>query len=177
MSINTAYYFDPENPLSRAESANINAAVLATLSISATDDKTGAMLLSVDDMFLSENLYQLKPSPSPEVKPGTRFSLGSLNKNKCQYIALNNYQLNSDVIIKYVYDNPNPINRGGPGITVPRAVHMVIQHSFIAVPDSDYNPRYDDPRVGYFMTQVTDLTSTSNTPYSCLLYTSDAADE
>ena len=127
-------------------------------------------LLSVDDMFLSENLYQIKPSPNPEVKPGTRFSLGSLNKNKCQYIALNNYQLNSDVIIKYVYDNPNPINRGGPGITDPRAVHMVIQHSFIAVPDSDYNPRYDDPRVGYFMTQVTDLTSTSNTPYRDLIH-------
>ena len=170
VSINTAYYFDPENPLSRAESANINAAVLATLLISATDDKTGAMLLSVDDMFLSENLYQIKPSPNPEVKPGTRFSLGSLNKNKCQYIALNNYQLNSDVIIKYVYDNPNPINRGGPGITDPRAVQMVIQHSFIAVPDSDYNPRYDDPRVGYFMTQVTDLTSTSNTPYRDLIH-------
>ena len=170
VSINTAYYFDPENPLSRAESANINAAVLATLLISATDDKTGAMLLSVDDMFLSENLYQIKPSPNPEVKPGTRFSLGSLNKNKCQYIALNNYQLNSDVIIKYVYDNPTPINRGGPGITDPRAVHMVIQHSFIAVPDSDYNPRYDDPRVGYFMTQVTDLTSTSNTPYRDLIH-------
>jgi len=170
VSINTAYYFDPENPLSRAESANINAAVLTTLAISATDDETGAMLLNVDDMFLSESLYQIKPAPNPEAKPGTRFALGSLNKKKCQYIALNNYPLNSDVVIKYVYDNPTPMNRGGPGITDPRAVHIVIQHSFIAVPDNDYNPRYDDPRVGYFMTQVTDLTSTSNTPYRDLIH-------
>jgi hypothetical protein len=165
VSINTSYYFDPENPLSRAKSANINDAVLATLAILATDDETGAMLLNVDDMFLSESLYQIKPTPNPSAKPGTRFTLGSLNKNKCQYIALNNYPLNSDVVIKYVYDNPAPMNRGGPGITDPRAVHIVIQHSFIAVPENDYNPRYDDPRVGYFMTQVTDLTSTSNTPY------------
>ena len=170
VSINTAYYFDPENPLSRAESANINAAVLTTLAISATDDETGAMLLNVDDMFLSESLYQIKPAPNPEAKPGTRFALGSLNKKKCQYIALNNYPLNSDVVIKYVYDNPTPMNRGGPGITDPRAVHIVIQHSFIAVPDNDYNPRYDDPRIGYFMTQVTDLTSTSNTPYRDLIH-------
>ena len=75
VSINTAYYFDPENPLSRAESANINAAVLATLAISAIDDETGAMLLNVDDMFLSESLYQIKPAPNPEAKPGTRFAL------------------------------------------------------------------------------------------------------
>ena len=170
VSINTAYYFDPENPLSRAESANINDAVLATLAIVATDDETGAMLLKVDDMFLSESLYQIKPAPNPEAKPGTRFTLGSLNKEKCQYIALNNYPLNSDVVIKYVYDNPTPMSRGGPGITDPRAVHMVIQHSFIAVPKNDYDPRYDDPRVGYFMTQVTDLTSTSNTPYRDLIH-------
>jgi len=126
VSINTAYYFDPENPLSRAESANINAAVLTTLAISTTDDETGAMILNVDDMFLSESLYQIKPAPNPETKPGTRFALGSLNKKKCQYIALNNYPLNSDVVIKYVYDNPTPMNRGGPGITDPRAVHIVI---------------------------------------------------
>ena len=75
VSINTAYYFDPENPLSRAESANINAAVLATLAISATDTETGAMILNVDDMFLSESLYQIKPAPNPEAKPGARFAL------------------------------------------------------------------------------------------------------
>ena len=165
VSINTSYYFDPDNPLSRAETANINAAVLAAMEITANDEKTGAMLLKVDDMFLSENLYQIKPTPKPETKPGSRFTLGSLNKKKCQYIGINNYPLNSDVVIKYVYDNPTPVNRGGPGVTDPRAVHMVIQHSFIAVPENDYDPRYDDPRVGYFMTQVTDLTSTSNTPY------------
>ena len=143
VSINTAYYFNPDNPLSRAETANINAAVLAALEITAIDEKTGAMLLKVDDMFLSEKLYQIKPAPNPNTKPGARFTLGSLNKKKCQYIALNNYPLNSDVVIKYVYDNPIPTNRGGPGVTDPRAVHMVIQHSFIAAPKNNYNPRYD----------------------------------
>ena len=100
VSINTAYYFEPGNPLRRAESANINAAVLAALEIVATDVETKAMLLKVDDMFLSENLYQIKPPPSPQAKPGTRFTLGSLNNKKCQYEALNNYPLNSDVVVK-----------------------------------------------------------------------------
>jgi hypothetical protein len=45
-----------------------------------------------------------------------------------------------------------------------------VQHSFIAVPQNDYRPRYDDPRVGFFMTQVTDLTSTSPTPYRDMIH-------
>ena len=170
VTINTAYYFDPKNPLSKASTANINESVLATSEIVFTDKESGSVLIKADNMFLSENLYQIKPSPNPNVKPGARFSLGSLNKKKCQYISINNYPFNSDIAIKYVFDNPSPVNRGGPGITDPRSVNLVIQHSFIEAPDNNYTPRYDDPRVGYFMTQVTDMTSVSNTPYRDLIH-------
>ena len=63
-----------------------------------------------------------------------------------------------------------PVNRGGPGITDPRSVSLIIQHSIIAVPNNNYIPRFDDPRVGYFMTQVTDMTSVSNTPYKDIIH-------
>ena len=168
--INTSYYFDPKNPLSKASAANINESVLATSEIVFTDKESGSLLIKADNVFLSENLYQIKPSPNPNSKPGSRFSLGSLNKKKCQYISINNYPFNSDIAIKYVFDNPLPVNRGGPGITDPRSVNLVIQHSFIEVPDNNYSPRHDDPRVGYFMTQVTDMTSVSNTPYRDLIH-------
>ena len=170
VTINTSYYFDPKNPLSKASAANINESVLATSEIVFTDKESGSLLIKADNVFLSENLYQIKPSPNPNSKPGSRFSLGSLNKTKCQYISINNYPFNSDIAIKYVFDNPLPVNRGGPGITDPRSVNLVIQHSFIEVPDNNYSPRYDDPRVGYFMTQVTDMTSVSNTPYRDLIH-------
>ncbi len=42
---------------------------------------------------------------------------------------------------------------------------LTIQHSFIEMPVNDYQPRYADPRVGYFTNEVTDLTSTSVTPW------------
>ena len=168
--INTSYFFDPNNPLSKASTANINESVLASVEVVFLDKQTGSMLIKADGVFLSENLYQIKPSPNPNIKPGARFSLGSLNKKKCQYVSINNYPLNSDIAIKYVFDNPTPVNRGGPGITDPRSVNLVIQHSFIAVPTNNYIPRQDDPRVGYFMTQVTDMTSVSNTPYKDIIH-------
>ena len=170
VTINTSYYFNPDNPLSNSSSANVNESVLATSEIVFTDKQSGSILIKADNVFLSESLYQIKPSPNPNVKPGSRFSLGSLNKKKCQYVSIKNYPFNSDIAVKYVFDNPLPVNRGGPGITDPRSVNLVIQHSFIEVPDNNYVPRHDDPRVGYFMTQVTDMTSVSNTPYKDVIH-------
>jgi hypothetical protein len=34
-----------------------------------------------------------------------------------------------------------------------------MQHTFIEMPDNDYRPRLDDPRVGYFSQEVNNLTS------------------
>ena len=170
IAINTSYYFDTNSPLSKASKANINESVLASVEILHKDEKTESILIKADDIFLSESLYQIKPAPNPNVKPGMRFSLGSLNKKKCQYVSINNYPLNSDVAVKYVFDNPMPMNRGGPGITDPRSVNLVIQHSFIEVPENNYTPRYDDQRVGYFMTQITDMTSVDNVPYKDVIH-------
>jgi hypothetical protein len=42
---------------------------------------------------------------------------------------------------------------------------MTVQHSLIAAPEEPFEPRFDDPRVGYFTGKVTDLSSTEVTPY------------
>ncbi|MCH7731165.1 MAG: zinc-dependent metalloprotease [Candidatus Marinimicrobia bacterium] len=162
---NTAFYFDENNPLSRAAEANISQAIIASQKIVATDEEKGEYLVKMDDVFLTESLQQVKPSPDPDAKPGERFTLGNLNKDKSKYVSIKNYPLNTDIIVQYVYDNPAPSNRGGGGVTDPRSVSVSLQHSFIEVPQNNFKPRFDDPRVGYFTTRVTDMTSTSVTPY------------
>lgn len=171
-SENTRFYFDPNNPLSRAAEANISRAVLSSLEIQASDKDKKEYLINVDDLFLTESLHQIKrtPPPNPAVKPGSRFTLGTLNKAKSRYSDINNYPENTDVIVEYVYDNPSPMNYGSSGVTDARAVSLQLQHSLIAVPDNDYTIRIDDPRVGYFTTQVTDMTSPSPTPYKDLVH-------
>jgi len=51
---NTAFYFDPDNAISRASEANIARAVLAVQPIVAKDEETGALLIEADSLFLSE---------------------------------------------------------------------------------------------------------------------------
>ena len=167
---NASFYFDPNNALSRAKNANISPSIIASQKIVATDSLKNKYLIEADGFFLNENLQQIKPTPPPGNEKSKRFNLGSLNKEKSKYLLVKSYPMNSDVIVQYVYDNPEPQTRGSSGVTDPRSVNITLRHSFLEIPDNDYIPRFEDPRIGYFTTQVTDMTSTSVTPYRDLVH-------
>ncbi len=160
---NTSFYHDPDSALSRAADANINRAVLAVADIAAEEDD--GILIAVDDIFLSEALYQVKRSPDPDANSSETFTLGSLNKDKSKLLEIRAYPLNADVLVEYVYDNAAPVVNGESDVTDARAVSARLQHTFVAMPENDYQPRRDDPRMGYFTQEVTDLTSASAAPW------------
>ena len=163
---NHSFYFDPENALSRASDANISPAVLATAKIIAEEEKTKAVLIEADGVFLDEFFRQMKWSSDDDKK---RFQLGDLSKDKTSFSQLKNYPENTAITVEYVFANKRPKVGGDADVTDSRFVCIEVQHTLIAMPENDYQPRLDDPRVGYFPTEVTDLTSTSNTPYRDLI--------
>lgn len=167
--VNNRYYFDEESPLSRAADANISDAVLFSSKIEVEDEESGMFLIDADPLFLSESLHQIKPSPNPRSRPG-QFSLGNLSRDKSKYSAINSYPENTDVVVEYVYDAPFVRGATTGAVTDARSVSVEFQHTFIEMPENDYQPRYDDPRVGYFMTQVDDQISTSATPYRDMIH-------
>ncbi|HEX5727184.1 MAG TPA: zinc-dependent metalloprotease, partial [Longimicrobiaceae bacterium] len=167
---NTGFHFDAGSPLARAANANISPSVMAVQEIVARDAEKGDFLIKADDIFLTEALAQVKPSPFPgPPPPQPQFSLGALSRGKTKYAGLYSYPKNTDVEIDYVYENPAPVAGGDPGVTDARNVTVRVRHSFIEMPENDFRPRFDDPRVGFFTNQVTDLTSTSATPYRDLI--------
>jgi hypothetical protein len=166
---NTAFYFDAANPLSRASSANISPALLASEEIVAKNDDTGEILISADAIFLSESLLQVKETPDPDDDAEDTFRLGDLSEDKSSITSIRAYPLNVDVQVEYVYDNPAPVVIGDEEITDSRYVSIPVQHSLIALPENDYQPRFTDHRMGYFAEQVTDLTEDSPTPYRDLV--------
>lgn len=165
---NTAFHFDDDNALSRAAEANVSRAVLAVEKVVARDDSL--YLIKADGLFLTEALHQVKPTPPTGAAAARMFSLGRLSSDKSRYVDIRNYPLNTDVVVEYVYQNDTPTNRGGSEVTDARNVSIRVQHTLIEMPENDYTPRFDDPRVGYFTTEVTDLTSTSSTPYRDLVH-------
>lgn len=55
------------------------------------------------------------------------------------------------------------LNRSGPAsLGGPRAVPFAVSYNFSALPETNYRPRIADARVGYFITNYTDLTNNSS---------------
>jgi hypothetical protein len=162
---NAAFWFDPANPLSRASDANISPAVIAVADILAEDEETGAVLIDAGPVFLSEAFVQLKPSPNPNGNGKPRFDLGSLSGDKTRFTDWRAYPEHVDLFVEYVYENPAPVVPGGEDVTDSRYTSMKLQHSLVQMPENDFVPRSYDPRVGYYLVRVTDLTSTSAAPW------------
>ncbi len=166
---NTSFYFDQSKAISNAKNANISDGIMASLKIEAHNNSKGLYLIKADDLFLKETFSQIKPPKAPDQKP-TMFTLGTLDKDKTKVHAIKNYPENTDLVIEYVYTKPSVLNGGSRAVTDGRNVSIKVNHSLIAMPKNDYRVRFDDPRVGYFITHVNDQSSISATPYRDLVH-------
>ncbi len=161
--VNTSFYYDESNPVSKTKNVDKPEAVF--LSEKYVSEDSAGYLIAADGFFISEKMDPVKPASFPGMPPGLSFSLGGLNPTKSKYHTIRSFPNNTDVVVDMAYDNPGAIVSGGPDITDPRYVRVRMQHSLIEMPSNDFRPRRDDPRVGYFMQQVTDQTSISPVPY------------
>ena len=93
-----------------------------------------------------------------------------MDKNKTKINAIHNYPENTNLTIEYVYSQPSVLNSGSNAVADGRNVSISVYHSLMAMPEDDYEIRLDDPRVGYFITQVDDKTSTTSAPYRDLVH-------
>jgi len=168
VEVNTNFHFNDESALSRASDANVSPSVLHVEKIVAEDSTDGRILVSADDLFITEAFTQVKPSPTPGASP-LSFDLGRHSKQKSKVDAVHNYPKNTDVVVDYVFENQYPTNPGSDAVTDPRNVTVTLRHSLIQVPDNDFEPRFSDSRIGYFSEQKDDLTSTDATPYHDLI--------
>ncbi|MGD8976460.1 MAG: zinc-dependent metalloprotease [Gammaproteobacteria bacterium] len=162
---NVNFYFDPDSPLIRAADANISEAVMAVAAIIAEDEDSGAMLIDAGPVFLSESLTQIKRAPDPKAEPGQALDLGGLSDEKTKFLQVRSYPDNADFFVQYVYENPAPVYTGEEEITDARYISINFQHSFVRLPDNDFQPRRDDPRIGFFSTFKTDMSDQSAAPW------------
>jgi len=169
VSQNTSFYFDPENAISKSKDANTSEGIMATVKIEAHDKKEGLYLIKADGLFLKETFSQVKPPRFPGASP-VAFTLGNLDKNKTKINSIKNYEDNTNLEVEYVYSKPSVLNGGSQAVTDGRNVSIKVFHSLIAMPENDYEIRLDDPRVGYFTTQVNDQTATNSAPYKDLVH-------
>jgi len=165
--VNTKYYFDEDNAISKSSEANINTPIVVSVKIEGQDKDKTRFLIPSNAVFMAETFSRFKPIYPPTYKG---FKLGKLNKDKSKTVAVNNYPENTDVRVQLAFDGQGMSTFGSAALTDGRFVNVTYHQSLIAVPDNDFKPRRDDSRVGYFMTSVTDLTSPEVTPYRDMIH-------
>ena len=160
---NTNFFVDPNNALSKAADANLNTPILASLKVEAED--SSGVVISADALFLKEELQMVKPP----TRPGRRSALGKLSKTKSKVVDVVNYPENTEVSVDYVYDTSSP-NVGGSQFVDGRVVTVGYRHALLPMPEDGFTPRADDPRIGFFTTNVDDLTGVTSTPWRDLIH-------
>lgn len=165
--MNTNFFYDSTNAVSKAANVDVSDAVILSEKI-VVEDSLG-YLIAADGLLLGDKLDPVKPMMPPGLPPGAVFNLGNLNTAKSKYGLVRSFPNNTDVLVELAYDNPMPFNGGGKDITDARYVRVKMQHSFLELPKNDFRARRDDPRVGYFGSEVDDLTSLSPTPYKDII--------
>ena len=160
---NTNFFVDPNNALSKAADANLNTPILASLKVEAED--SSGVVISADALFLKEELQMVKPP----TRPGRRSALGKLSKTKSKVVDVVNYPENTEVSVDYVYDTSSP-NVGGSQFVDGRVVTVSYRHALLPMPEGGFTPRADDPRIGFFATNVDDLTGVTSTPWRDMIH-------
>jgi predicted Zn-dependent protease len=165
--VNTAFYYDKKNAISKTAGTDISESILLSEKIVA-EDSTGFLILA-DGLFLGEKLDPIKPNLPSGIPPGSMFTLGNFNAAKSKYYSIRSFPNNTDIVVDLAYDNPNPQNGGGEDITDARYVRVRMQHTFLEIPESNFKSRRDDPRIGYFGQAINDKTSIKPTPYKDII--------
>jgi len=160
--VNTSFYYDPGNPVSKTKDVDKAEAVFYSDKVNAEDSL--GFLINADPLFISEKMDPVKPVSPPGFFTLPTFSLGTLNTAKSKYFEVRSFPKNTDILVDMAYDNPSAVI-SAPDVTDPRYVRVRVQHSFIEMPVNDFVSRRDDARVGYFTQQTTDQTSISPVPY------------
>jgi hypothetical protein len=161
--VNTSFWYDKNNPVSKTADVDKPEAIILAEKIAGED--ADGYLIAADGLFMSEKMDPVKPIFPPGPNTFMIFNLGGLNPSKSRYANVRSFPNNTDVVVDLAYDNPAPFNGGGNDITDARYVRVRMQHSFIEMPQNNYQSRRDDPRVGYFTELVNDQTSISPVPY------------
>ena len=166
---NTSFYFDENNAISKASKANISDARIASSKVLFADVKEGAYLIDATDLFLSETLTRIKRPRFPGQSP-LAFSLGRFDKNKSKVEEIKNYPENTNIKTEYVFSNPSVLNGGSNAVTDGRNVSIKVFHTFMNMPEDSYEARMDDARVGYFLTETNDMTTTETVNYRDMIH-------
>ncbi len=151
--------YSPDSTKSMYQAVNRSnvAAIAGAFNISAYTDDKKASVIDVTDYINSDNEIFFFGSPMGK----QRFGLGSQIADRSFINNIRSFPTNVEIGTTKTYNRANRpgADRSTPSVPPSGAVTIEVNTSLVALPEKPMQPRYFDPRVGYFAVGYTDFDS------------------
>jgi hypothetical protein len=144
---NVRFQAKPGSAVAKAVETTYTDSVLMALRIHATNPLRQSVLISLNDIFMTD-FAQLRR--------------GVFDPTRSTWQKVKGFPKNVELQVAATYAG----GRGDESVIDPRGTTIVIHYGLCQLPDGGFVPRYADDRVGYFLSVVKDYTNdTKGTPY------------
>jgi hypothetical protein len=134
------------SPVAKAVETTYTDSVLMALHIATINPMKQAPLINLNDIFMTD-FAQLR--------------LGSFDPNRSTWHKIKAFPRNIELQVEATYDGRRRFFFGDEDAIDARGNTIVIHYGLVELPQSSYQPRLADDRVGYFLSAVKDFSSES----------------
>lgn len=150
----STYSPDSTKSMHQAVSRSNVAAIAGAFNISAYSDDKSSSVIDVTDYINSDNEIFFFSSPTSK----QRFSLGNQINDRSFINNIRSFPTNVEIGTTKTYSRAaSRTGTSGPSAPASGSITIEVNTSMIALPEKPMQPRYFDPRVGYFAVGYTDF--------------------
>ncbi|MFC1522663.1 zinc-dependent metalloprotease [Elusimicrobiota bacterium] len=161
---NTKFRADPNTPAGRAVETSFQDSILmAGKIISAPHPDTKSILIEMAPIFLSD-LEGMGDEFSEIYK--TRYYL---DPGKSYFDSVESFPKNTEILTRLLFKTDGPISSPTSALPSKKSVGIGMRYSLTAMPESGFEPREADDRVGYFLETYQDLDQNEGDPNVSLI--------
>jgi hypothetical protein len=149
---NPRFTADPGSPMEIAMAPNVGHSTVSAFAIEAEHPETGALLLSVTDLFLSDYI-----DLAHTLRQAYGNSPVNVDKGRSQVARVLGFSRNVEIDVELTYAANAPPRQPMPSIADPRSIPVSIRFSLFGLPEKPMQPRHADQRIGHFVSAVFDF--------------------
>jgi hypothetical protein len=143
---NVRYQAKPGSPMAKAVETTYTDSVLMALRIVSINPMFQSVLINLNDIFMTDF---------------ANLGLGFFDSGRSSWHKVQSYPKNIELEVSATYGGSRRFVSRDDGVIDPRGNTVVLHYGLVELPDSGYQPRLADDRVGHFLSVVKDFSTDS----------------
>lgn len=143
---NVRYQAKPGSPLAKAVETTYTDSVLMSLRIVSINPMFQSLLINLNDIFMTDF---------------ANLGMGFFDSGRSSWHKVKTFPKNIELEVSATYGGNRRFMGADDGVIDPRGNTVVLHYGLVELPDSGYQPRLADDRVGHFLSVVKDFSTDS----------------